>query len=729
MMKNVEKQGKLDMQVKQSLKCAQTIDELNHVYAPYKGDKKHSLADRARALGLEEASKFLLEHPKEKINLRIWVRKGVEGRSTLSDVEKGVRHLICDFIAKHPSTLEQVRKIFQNHDMMLESKVSTVKLKSEADLSSKVSQQKQTSKDKSDHKYQLYYNFRCQISKLKSYQVLAINRGEAQKQLTVKVLISDRMEDSFIHWYKLRWLRDVKHDEVRDILLPCIEDSYNRLIKPLVLRKARSDLTKSAHMTSVEVFCRNLRKLLLTAPVRGKAVLGVDPGFKNGCKCAILSSTGNVILATDIFNLRQPLQERMGKLRQLYQNHKFEVVGIGNGTACRETEQFISTFIKHVGNPNLVYCIVNEDGASIYSVTKEAETEMPNLDPNLRSAVSIARRLQDPLVELVKIEPKHLGVGMYQHDIASNMLKAALSSVVVDCVTLVGVDLNVAGPSLLSHVAGLKAGQVKKILDWRKKNGKFINRQQLLEVPGIGAKTYQQCAGFMRISQKNVQDHENCIIVDDDSTDETIVGRKRKNKFTGKTRSEKKRRIVEHTPNLLDQTWIHPEAYEVTKKLLNILNCPVSKLGTQWFINQIENAVNKGMKSTMSSLASQLGIGEPTLQLIIDGLTQPFGFRDIREESSKPLYRRGLEHIEDLHHCHSIHGRVTNVTDFGVFVDVGVGQDGLIHMSEMQGRWEELKYLLGPNDVIKVRFKNMDVKKSRLSFRLVDAQVTKPKLI
>lgn len=713
MIRNVQKQGMLDIKTEVSLISAQSMDELEHAYAPFKGEKKTSLANRARGLGLGDAASSFLTNP-NATNLRNWVVKGTEGRATLSEVETSVKYIIADILAKEKVTLDKVREAFQPDGLTLESKLTAARKKAESESNHK-NKKVDPKSDRDDlHKYKTYYDFSCCVANLRSHQVLAINRGEAQKYLTVRIVVAKNVESRFLTWCRKQWLNKITNQDSHELMKFCVEDSYSRLIKPFVLRKTRSDLLKKAHKEAVEVFSKNLKRLLLTPPLRGKIVLGVDPGFKNGCKCAVVSSTGTEVLATDVFNLNSgnPLR----KIKQLHDRHKFNVIGIGNGTACRETETIFSNFIAKHRNLDLAYCIVNENGASIYSVTPEAEKELPDLDPNLRSAVSIARRLQDPLIELVKIEPKHIGVGMYQHDIPENQLKAALDDVIEDCVTYVGVDLNSANEALLSRIAGLKKSQAKNIIDRRTSEGNFVNRQQLLEVKGIGEKTFEQCAGFIRICHKHLT--ENTEKKPEEQPELSTDNRKRKTSAASSSKSKRKR--YNWHPNPLDQTWIHPESYGIAEQFISNLKLNVEDLGQSNFIDSVKQAM---YEIGLSKIAEDLGSSLSTVQLIADGLSQDAGYRDIRSEMRRPIFRRGVTSIESLRTGIKLSGRVTNVTDFGAFVDIGVGQDGLVHQNETGGKWEELKRCLGPNDTVQVFVKHVDLQRKRISLRLIQADL------
>nr|XP_009857620.1 S1 RNA-binding domain-containing protein 1-like [Ciona intestinalis] len=716
--RQVQKQEPLDHAVVESLNAAETVEEINVLLAPYKVDKK-TLACRARTLGLDNAAKAILNNPRQLINLNEWVKKDCEGRANLKEVKTGVKHIICEAIARDKTTLERIKRYLKPTCLTLEAKMSASKKK--AMDAEKEKGGHSTSQNTS--KFECYHHFQHNVSALRSYQVLAINRGEALKELTVKIHISERAENNFIDWCNYKWAEEHKYEDMKTLLKECVTEAYTRLLKPQVLRKTRSELTKTAQMDSVHVFGRNLKKLLLTSPVRGKIILGIDPGYKNGCKCAVVSSNGMEILAVDVFYLHHA-NPAVSKLLQLLNKFNIQLIGIGNGTACRETEELVSRFIYVSCKKDLKYCIVNESGASIYSVTEEAKQEMPDLDPNLRSAVSIARRLQDPLVELVKIDAKHLGIGMYQHDIPDILMKATLQSVVEDCVTFVGVDLNVAGASLLRHVAGLKKTQVDKILKWREKNGPFINRDQLLEVPGVGKKTFEQCAGFMRIVQKANTPSEcqkKSVKTEHVKTEPTD---KRKRKITATSKNSKKQKL-HHEVNPLDQTWIHPESYKTTEQFLKKINLSSSEVGKDYFISNIKQAVRK---KTISQFANELEVGEPTLQLIIDGLSAPCGYRDIRNVTSH-FYKTGISCITDLRCGTTMQGKVSNVVDFGIFVDIGVGTDGLVHSSDMKGKWEELRHVLGPNDLISVAVTNVNKPKKRISLRLVKTDVVETKFM
>uniref|UniRef100_A0A3P8Y945 YqgF/RNase H-like domain-containing protein n=1 Tax=Esox lucius TaxID=8010 RepID=A0A3P8Y945_ESOLU len=511
----LKKEGLLSSDLEQALKNCRTADELDHVYAPYKKGSKLSKARRAKQLGLESAAQALLQSP-HTLDLRAWVKPGTEGLSTLEEVSTGVEQILADMIAKDGETLTYIRSLCDNSMVMLQSSVSKTALKERQQQ-----QQEQgghQGKPKDIDKFHLYCDFTCNIQRIQHHQTLAINRGENLKILTVKVNIPDRVKSDFCRWS----------------VLNC--------------------LTAGAEKESIAMFVRNLRQRLLVCPVRGRVIMGVDPGFRHGCKLAILSPTSQ-ILYTDVVHLNGSGSSREAdKLRHLMIQYSCTTVVIGNGTACRETEAFFADLIsRRFFQPlDVSYCITSEAGASIYSVSPEAVKEMPDLDPNLRSAVSIGRRVQDPLAELVKIDPKHIGIGTYQHDVSQNSLRAALDGVVQECVSFVGVDINICSETLMRHVAGLNAGRAKSIVEWRETNGPFMNREQLRLVKGLGPKSYQQCAGFIRINPNNLFTDIHSI----ETETSTAKGK-------GKTKALA---AVPSQPNPLDQTCIHPESYSVAMR-------------------------------------------------------------------------------------------------------------------------------------------------------------------
>nr|XP_020144174.1 S1 RNA-binding domain-containing protein 1 isoform X2 [Microcebus murinus] len=661
----IKKEGKMSECLLKTLLNCKTFEELEHVSAPYKTGSKGTKAQRAKQLGLEGAARTLLENP-GALNLLSYVRPVVKGLSTLQDIEIGVQHILADMIAKDKDTLDFIRKLCQNRYICIQSSLA------------KVSSKKVNEKDVD--KFLLYQNFSCNIRNIQHHQILAINRGENLKILTVKVNISDGVKNEFCRWcIQNRWRpRGFARPELMKILHNSLDDSFKRLIYPLLCREFRAKLTSDAEKESVMMFGRNLRQLLLTSPVPGRTLMGVDPGYKHGCKLAIISPTSQ-ILHTDVVYLHcgQGFREAE-KIKRLLLNFNCSTVVIGNGTACRETEAYFADLImKNYFAPlDVVYCIISEAGASIYSVSPEANKEMPGLDPNLRSAVSIARRVQDPLAELVKIEPKHIGVGMYQHDVSQTLLKATLDSVVEECVSFVGVDINICSEVLLRHIAGLNANRAKNIIEWREQNGPFINREQLKKVKGLGPKSFQQCAGFIRINQDYIRTF--CSQQTESSGQiQGVVTSSAGVEVTNEKQGKKKSKTTVNVllkPNPLDQTCIHPESYDIAMRFLSSVGGTVREIGKPEMQQKINSFLEK---EGIEKIAERLQTTVHTLQVIIDGLSQPESF-DFRTDFDKPDFKRSIVCLEDLQVGTVLTGKVENATLFGIFVDIGVGRSGLI---------------------------------------------------
>ncbi|XP_045643871.1 S1 RNA-binding domain-containing protein 1 isoform X2 [Ursus americanus] len=708
----IKKEGKMSECLLKALLNCKTFEELEHVAAPYKTGSKGTKAQRAKQLGLEGAAKTLLENP-GVLNLLSYIRPSVKGLSALQDIETGVQHILADMIAKDKDTLDFIRKLCQNRYICIQSSLA------------KVSSKKVNEKDVD--KFLLYQNFSCNIRNIQHHQILAINRGENLKILTVKVNISDGVKNEFCRWcIQNRWRpRGFARPELMKILHNSLDDSFKRLIYPLLCREFRAKLTSDAEKESVMMFGRNLRQLLLTSPVPGRTLMGVDPGYKHGCKLAIISPTSQ-ILHTDVVYLHcgQGFREAE-KIKRLLLNFNCSTVVIGNGTACRETEAYFADLImKNYFAPlDVVYCIVSEAGASIYSVSPEANKEMPGLDPNLRSAVSIARRVQDPLAELVKIEPKHIGVGMYQHDVSQTLLKATLDSVVEECVSFVGVDINICSEVLLRHIAGLNANRAKNIIEWREKNGPFINREQLKKVKGLGPKSFQQCAGFIRINQDYVrtfcsQQTESAGQIQGVAVTSS-AGVEVTNEKQGKKKSKTAVNVV-LKPNPLDQTCIHPESYDIAMRFLSFIRGTLYEIGKP----EMEQKINSFLeKEGIEKIAESLQTTVHTLQVIIDGLSQPESF-DFRTDFDKPDFKRSIVCLEDLQVGTVLTGKVENATLFGIFVDIGVGRSGLIPIRNVTeaklSKTKKRRSLgLGPGERVEVQVLNIDIPRSRITLDLI----------
>nr|XP_055184926.1 S1 RNA-binding domain-containing protein 1 isoform X1 [Nyctereutes procyonoides]XP_055184928.1 S1 RNA-binding domain-containing protein 1 isoform X1 [Nyctereutes procyonoides]XP_055184929.1 S1 RNA-binding domain-containing protein 1 isoform X1 [Nyctereutes procyonoides] len=709
----IKKEGKMSECLLKALLNCKTFEELEHVSAPYKTGSKGTKAQRAKQLGLEGAAKTLLENPGE-LNLLSYIRPNVKGLSALQDIETGVQNILADMIAKDKDTLDFIRKLCQNRYICIQSSLA------------KVSSKKVNEKDVD--KFLLYQNFSCNIRNIQHHQILAINRGENLKILTVKVNISDGVKNEFCRWcIQNRWRpRGFARPELMKILNKSLDDSFKRLIYPLLCREFRAKLTSDAEKESVLMFGRNLRQLLLTSPVPGRTLMGVDPGYKHGCKLAIISPTSQ-ILHTDVVYLHcgQGFREAE-KIKRLLLNFNCSTVVIGNGTACRETEAYFADLImKNYFAPlDVVYCIVSEAGASIYSVSPEANKEMPGLDPNLRSAVSIARRVQDPLAELVKIEPKHIGVGMYQHDVSQTLLKATLDSVVEECVSFVGVDINICSEVLLRHIAGLNANRAKNIIEWREKNGPFINREQLKKVKGLGPKSFQQCAGFIRINQDYIrtfcsgQQTESASQVQEVAVTSS-AGVEVTNEKQGKKKNKTAVNVV-LKPNPLDQTCIHPESYDIAMRFLSFFRGTLCEIGKP----EMEQKINSFLeKDGIEKIAESLQTTVHTLQVIIDGLSQPESF-DFRTDFDKPDFKRSIVCLEDLQVGTVLTGKVENATLFGIFVDIGVGRSGLIPIRNVTeaklSKTKKRRSLgLGPGERVEVQVLNIDIPRSRITLDLI----------
>ncbi|XP_036402629.1 S1 RNA-binding domain-containing protein 1 [Megalops cyprinoides] len=709
----LKKEGVLTAELEGALKNCRNTDELEDVYAPYKKGSKLSKARRAKQLGLEPAALGLLQDP-QALDLRSWVSPSTEGVSTLEEVATGVEQILADTIAKDKETLTFVRSLCDRSGVTLHSAVSKAALKEQAQQQQKADK---SAKPKDIDKFRLYSDFTCNIQRIQHHQILAINRGENLKILTVKVNVPDRVKSEFCRWcVNVRWRpKGYAREEFMKILRDAVEDSYKRLILPLLCRAYRTSLTASAEKESIAMFVRNLRQRLLVCPVRGCTIMGVDPGYRHGCKLAILSPTGQ-ILHTDVVYLHQGGGAREAdKLHHLMIKYSCQKIAIGNGTACRETEEFFAGLIarKFFQPLDVSYCIVNEAGASIYSVSPEAVKEMPDLDPNLRSAVSIGRRVQDPLAELVKIDPKHIGIGTYQHDVSQTSLKAALDGVVEECVSFVGVDINICSETLMRHVAGLNAGRARSIAEWREKNGPFVNREQLKLVKGLGPKSFQQCAGFIRINPETFQSCRS----DSAEVDQTAVP---SGKAAGKKSKGKGAAGGTAQPNPLDQTCIHPESYSIAMKFLALVEGRVEETGRPELKQRVEASLQR---SGLEALAGTLGTTPETLQLIVDGLTQPSGF-DIRQNFEQADFKRGVVSMRDLQVGAVLTGRVENTTLFGSFVDIGVGQSGLIHKSHITAAKlpedrRRRSLALGPGERVEVRVLNVDPQRRRIGLDLI----------
>lgn len=644
---SIEEQGKLTDELKEQILKAETMVLVEDLYRPYK-QKRRTRATIAREKGLEQLAEYIKGQDAKEDVL-------VEAEKYVSDEEgkevKSAKEAIAgalDIIAEQISDVADYRTYIR-------------------DITFKEGKLVAAAKDaEAESVYENYYDYNEAIASIPGHRILAINRGENEKFLTIKV---EAPEERILRYLEKQIITN-DNEYTTPYLKECIADAYDRLIAPAIEREIRNTLTETAEDGAIKVFGKNLEQLLLQPPIAGKVVLGWDPGFRNGCKLAIVDATGKV-LATKVVYPTEPfnkVEETKKIVADLIKKYNVNLISCGNGTASRESEQIISDMIKEYELKNVDYVITNEAGASVYSASKLATEEFPEFDVNQRSAVSIARRVQDPLAELVKIDPKSIGVGQYQHDMNQKKLSETLGGVVEDSVNKVGVDLNTASASLLEYISGISKAVAKNIIDYRETNGRFTNRKQLLKVAKLGPKAFEQCAGFMRISGGD---------------------------------------------NPLDATSVHPESYEAAKKLLEVMGYDIDSISSGELI---------GLKSKiedMGRLADELGIGTITLEDIVKELEKPG--RDPRDEMPKPILRKDVLDMKDLAPGMILKGTVRNVIDFGAFVDIGVHQDGLVHISQMSAerRVEHPLDIVSVGDIVDVRVIDVDVNKGRISLSMI----------
>ena len=646
---SIEEQGKLTEELKAKIVAAQTLVVVEDLYRPYR-PKRRTRATIAKEKGLQPlAALITLQKAKEPLEKLaedyVNKEKGVE---TVKDALDGAKDILAEAVSDEAAYRSWIRK----RTMQKGTLISTAK------------------DEKQESVYEMYYEFEEALSKLAGHRILALNRGEKEKFLTVKV---EAPQDDILRYLEKQIIR-TDNPYTTPVLQEVAEDSYKRLIAPAIEREIRSELTEKAEDGAIEVFGKNLEQLLMQPPITGRTVLGWDPAFRTGCKLAVVDPTGKVIGTTVIYptapTTPKKIQASKDLLKKIIPKYHVSLISVGNGTASRESEQFIVELLKEIPE-KVEYIIVNEAGASVYSASKLASEEFPNFDVGQRSAASIARRLQDPLAELVKIDPKSIGVGQYQHDMNQKKLSEALSGVVEGCVNKVGVDLNTASAPLLSYISGISSAIAKNIVVYREENGKFTNRKQLLKVTKLGPKAFEQCAGFMRI-----QDGD----------------------------------------NPLDATSVHPESYAAAEELLK-------KQG--FSVDDIKGGKLTGLSLTIRDkkrLAEELGIGEITLEDIVKELEKPG--RDPRDEMPKPILRTDVLEMKDLTEGMVLKGTVRNVIDFGAFVDIGVHQDGLVHISELSDK----KFVKHPlevvsvGDIVDVKVLSVDLKKKRIQLTMKGIQ-------
>ena len=639
---SIEEQGKLTDALKQQILAAETLVAVDDLYRPYR-PKRRTRATIAKERGLEPLANVLLlqqlDHPaQEEAAGYISEEKGV---ATAEDALQGAMDIVAEAIADEADYRSYIRE----------------KTMKKGTLTS-------GAKDKeTESVYEMYYDFEEPVAKLAGHRILALNRGEKEKVLTVKL---EAPEDEIIRYLEKKTLhRDNPY--TTPYLKAAVADSYERLIAPAIEREIRNALTESAQEGAIRVFGKNLEQLLMQPPIAGKVVLGWDPAFRTGCKLAVVDATGKVLDTTVIYPTapQNKVEESKKIVKDLIKKYDISLISLGNGTASRESEMIIVELLKEIPQ-QVQYVIVNEAGASVYSASKLATEEFPNFDVGQRSAASIARRLQDPLAELVKIDPKSIGVGQYQHDMNQKNLSETLQGVVEDCVNRVGVDLNTASASLLEYISGVSKAIAKNIVAYREENGVFTNRRQLLKVAKLGPKAFEQCAGFMRIKGGD---------------------------------------------NPLDMTSVHPESYEAVQKLLEKVSCRPQDIAAGG-LKELGRKVR-----SCKGLAEELGIGEITLKDIVKELEKPA--RDPREEMQKPILRTDVLEMKDLTPGMVLKGTVRNVIDFGAFVDIGVHQDGLVHISQMTDRY--IKHPLeavSVGDIVEVKVLSVDLNKKRIGLTM-----------
>ena len=641
---SIESQGKLTDEITAAVANAMTLVEVEDIYRPYK-QKRKTRASVAREKGLEPLALFIsLQNlgadPKAEAEKFIDEEKGV---TSADEAIQGAMDIIAEDISDDASLRKKMRELYFR-DGIIASKASDAEAESV---------------------YTNYYDYSEPVKKIVGHRILALDRGEKEEFLKVSVSVPEGGAE------KLVCDKYVKNQgDCGELVRLAAEDSFKRLIAPSIEREIRAELTSNASEQAIKVFSSNLRQLLMQPPVKGTVTLGLDPAYRTGCKIAVVDDTGKVLDTTVIYPTppQNKIPEAKSKLKTLIKKHGVTTISIGNGTASRESEAFVAELIKEIPE-KVSYMVVSEAGASVYSASKLAAEEFPEYDVSLRSAVSIARRLQDPLAELVKIDPKAIGVGQYQHDMPKARMDEALSGVVEDCVNSVGVDLNTASHSLLSHIAGINATVAKNIVAYREENGSFTDRKQLLKVSKLGQKAYEQCAGFLRVSG-------------------------------GK--------------NPLDNTAVHPESYDATKKLLEQCGFTLADISS----GGADELSDKAEKIGYRKLSEDTGVGEPTLRDIIKELKKPG--RDPRDELPAPLLRSGdIMELKDLKPGMELTGTVRNVIDFGAFVDIGVHEDGLVHISQICNRY--IKHpleVVKVGEIVKVRVLDVDVKRKRISLTM-----------
>jgi uncharacterized protein len=623
----IDEQGKLTDELKHEITVAETLQRVEDLYRPYR-QKRRTRATIAKEKGLEGLAEVIMAQDVTEEQFKLIINTYIDEEKevlTEEDALSGAMDIIAEIVSDNAEYRAKIKKIAYERGIL---------------VSEAVDKEEKTV-------YDMYYDYKEPIKSIANHRVLAINRGEKEKKLKISISLND---DEVINFLKDSLVKN-KDNVTTTYLYNAIEDGYKRLLFPSIEREIRNNLTEKAEDDAINVFSMNLKPLLMQPPIKGKVVMGIDPGFRTGCKVAILDETGKLLDYTTVYPTepQNHIEKTKIKLKEFIHKYNVNIIAIGNGTASRETEFVVAEMIGEL-NGDISYVIVSEAGASIYSASEVGQKEFPDLDVTIRGAVSIGRRLQDPLAELVKIEPKHIGVGQYQHDLNQGKLDEALKGVVEDCVNSVGVDLNTASPSLLKYVSGISTRVADNIVTHREENGKFSTRKELLKVKGLGPKTFEQCVGFLRIPGGEEP---------------------------------------------LDNTGVHPESYDIARQLLKI------------------DYKNKDIEQ----LSTQLGVGVPTLKDIIKELEKPG--RDPRDEMQKPILRQDVLKIEDLKKDMILNGTVRNVVDFGAFVDIGVKEDGLVHISQLSDKYiKHPKEVVQVGDIVKVRIIDVDKERGRISLSM-----------
>ncbi len=640
----IEAQEKLTEDVSAALDKAQTLSELEDIYRPFR-PKRKTRASVAKERGLEPLALAVLKQekgfsPLKEAQAYVDEEKGV---GSAEEAIQGAMDIIAEQVSDSAEIRKRLRAMAQQNGVLTSV----------------------AAKEDEDSVYRMYYDFSEAVKKIAGHRVLAVNRGEKEGFLKVSLVLDEEKPLALIN----KVLDKNTNPMCSDLLRAAGEDAYSRLIFPSIEREIRGELTEAAAENAMKVFATNLKQLLMQPPVKGKTVLGLDPGYRTGCKVAVVDGTGKVLDTAVIYptHSERKIAESKQTLLRLIKKYNVDIISIGNGTASKETEMFTADLLKELDR-KVYYMVVSEAGASVYSASKLAATELPELDLTLRSAVSIARRLQDPLAELVKIEPKAIGVGQYQHDMPQKRLGETLDGVVEDCVNSVGADLNTASPALLARVSGLNATVCKNIVAYREENGAFNSRAELKKVPKLGPKAFEQCAGFLRVPESK---------------------------------------------NPLDNTGVHPESYKSAKELLTLVDYSDKEIKSAKFADLPNRVKAKGTKT----LAQQLDIGLPTLDDIVKELSKPG--RDPRDEMPAPMLRSDVLDIKDLKEGMELKGTVRNVIDFGAFVDIGVHQDGLVHISQICDKYiKHPSEVLKVGDIVNVKILSVEPEKNRISLTM-----------